>query len=716
MSVVPLVSQLKSLFQAVTGDLSGARTTQEQFLDAWAHHTRQTIGDLIDGVPIAGHMKGIVHLAMGNTEAAVHSEEAATRTTVVLAAAALTASTGGASAPIVAGVMAGVAADAITTEIETLRHGELSPQGVLGVIREGVQGQQSPQGAMFDILSITVGDALMGRAARNGAFRSDRTTTKVYRVEGQSLWKTHRGWKPGTNQRLFPVEEGVAASDRNSYTYNPPNLRREAAQLYLNMGSTDRAYSFYAQRLLEHREAVAKWEADVAAGIAPAVINTVHSLKIRSFRIFTSRLDGIRGWAVPQENSRSNRWNQGLTEVDATEASDQYGLTRKWYTPIIAEAIPGSYEEFTPTWIDDQPDAIVRLIQDHPLAAGCVRRIYLFAPHLESAMRPYWLQRHVKTTQDVVNLQRSFLPILVLDDKVIGSLEHRDDPAVVRQARHVKYERPGQNSPNHGEYYEYLVEFTPGELRWYPEALIALDLKQRYWQLATQGAKEVARILGSVGEDLVNVEYTDGSMETIQQTQIFWHQEPQEDTILMPEELDAMLYQAAYGRGSMPLYLDTSSLQPGQKYLGPPVAYDADNNPVYLGVVELDGGMIPCKVNPALSPWPVRAPGPNWQERRPQGRFILLPFDPSTMEWLPSTHGRVPPGKKAVEAGYSADRRTMYYHGLVNIDLGDGRRIQVPGVATSLLPSYGGWQGPTGGCMYVYGCGVRSTVDDYSIL
>lgn len=56
---------------------------------------------------------------MGDTEAAVQSEEAATRSLVVLGAGALTVATGGAGAPILAGVVAGVGAgflyDATTT-------------------------------------------------------------------------------------------------------------------------------------------------------------------------------------------------------------------------------------------------------------------------------------------------------------------------------------------------------------------------------------------------------------------------------------------------------------------------------------------------------------------------------------------------------------------------------------------------------------------------
>lgn len=52
---------------------------------------------------------------MGDTEAAIHSEESASRTLVVLGAAALTGATGGAAAPVLAGVVGGILADGILT-------------------------------------------------------------------------------------------------------------------------------------------------------------------------------------------------------------------------------------------------------------------------------------------------------------------------------------------------------------------------------------------------------------------------------------------------------------------------------------------------------------------------------------------------------------------------------------------------------------------------
>lgn len=67
--------------------------------------------------PLTLILSGLIHLALGDTEAAAHSEEAATRTLAVLGAGALTAGTGGIAAPILAGVATGLVADAAITGI-----------------------------------------------------------------------------------------------------------------------------------------------------------------------------------------------------------------------------------------------------------------------------------------------------------------------------------------------------------------------------------------------------------------------------------------------------------------------------------------------------------------------------------------------------------------------------------------------------------------------
>lgn len=136
-------------------------------------------------------MEGVVHLALGDTEAAARSEEAATRTFVVLAAGALTAGTGGAAAPILAGVVAGVSVDAALTGssifyaslmmrddnesgVESYRRQKYDPQAYLGALSEL---SSDWRGGAFDIVALGVGDAAIGQ---DGASRkTSMKTTKV---------------------------------------------------------------------------------------------------------------------------------------------------------------------------------------------------------------------------------------------------------------------------------------------------------------------------------------------------------------------------------------------------------------------------------------------------------------------------------------------------------------------------------------------------------
>lgn len=131
MSTVPLISQLKSAWQFITGDAEGAKDTWHQFTEAWTQHPGQTIANMTDSIPLIGHIKGIcthlynelldnrppgiVHFVRGERDQFWQSEEQATRTLVVIGAGALTVSTGGAAAPVLAGVVAGLAYDGVIT-------------------------------------------------------------------------------------------------------------------------------------------------------------------------------------------------------------------------------------------------------------------------------------------------------------------------------------------------------------------------------------------------------------------------------------------------------------------------------------------------------------------------------------------------------------------------------------------------------------------------
>ncbi|KAH9849703.1 hypothetical protein C2E23DRAFT_736520 [Lenzites betulinus] len=105
---------------------------------------------------------------------------------------------------------------------------------------------------------------------------------------------------------------------------------------------------------------------------------------------------------------------------------------------------------------------------------------------------------------------------------------------------------------------------------------------------------------------------------------------------------------------------------------GPPASVDADGRtPVYLGSALLGNAVHPCKIVPSLQPPARVAYGTRELEHR--GRFDLLPFDPSAMEWVPAANGQIPPGRRPVEGGYEESGGKLF-HALANVN-----GVRVPG-------------------------------------
>lgn len=106
--VIPLLSQGKSLFQLITGDVEGAGRTQMNFLNeglitsqarsvyfaVTGHPSKaleiqkdfgRNVEPLIDGLPFVGHLKGTIHLAVGDTDHGSKALKAATSSLGTLA-------------------------------------------------------------------------------------------------------------------------------------------------------------------------------------------------------------------------------------------------------------------------------------------------------------------------------------------------------------------------------------------------------------------------------------------------------------------------------------------------------------------------------------------------------------------------------------------------------------------------------------------------------
>lgn len=134
---IPIVSQAKSVVQLACGDMDGAAQTQENFVKECpgvsqvtstvqliagnadgALETQMRCGkamsNMVDGIPVAGHAKGLVHYAVGDKEGGDKAMISATRTTGVIAGGAGGFLVAGPAGAIAGGMYSGAVVDTAT--------------------------------------------------------------------------------------------------------------------------------------------------------------------------------------------------------------------------------------------------------------------------------------------------------------------------------------------------------------------------------------------------------------------------------------------------------------------------------------------------------------------------------------------------------------------------------------------------------------------------
>ncbi|XP_037042740.1 uncharacterized protein LOC119079050 [Bradysia coprophila] len=147
----PVVSQVTSVVQLASGDKKGAAETQKRCLG--------TINNVANGLPVVGHVKGVIHHAVGDHEGGNQALNAATRTTVVLGAGAAAAVATGGLAAIPAGIAAGSTYDTVDSVISD------KPKGIISAIRNVKDNPNG--GTFFDAGIAIVGDGMTGYAGGN---------------------------------------------------------------------------------------------------------------------------------------------------------------------------------------------------------------------------------------------------------------------------------------------------------------------------------------------------------------------------------------------------------------------------------------------------------------------------------------------------------------------------------------------------------------------
>jgi len=106
--------------------------------------------------------------------------------------------------------------------------------------------------------------------------------------------------------------------------------------------------------------------------------------------------------------------------------------------------------------------------------------------------------------------------------------------------------------------------------------------------------------------------------------------------------------------------LTTTAPFPDPNQAGQPPCYDADGvSPVFIGSALLDRSVHPCKIGPHLQPYASVPYGGG--EYGHHGRFDLLPFRPDQMEFVHTSHGLIPAGRRPIEGGYEEDGNKLYH-------------------------------------------------------
>ncbi|KAK0435972.1 hypothetical protein EV421DRAFT_1908255 [Armillaria borealis] len=103
-----------------------------------------------------------------------------------------------------------------------------------------------------------------------------------------------------------------------------------------------------------------------------------------------------------------------------------------------------------------------------------------------------------------------------------------------------------------------------------------------------------------------------------------------------------------------------STTFPGVEDLtGPPLCYDTNGHPIYIGSAIFKGAVLPCKIQPHLY-FPCRIPF-RGQEIIHKGCYDLLPFNPNTMEFIQTSGGYIPHGRRPVKGGHDQGGSPLYH-------------------------------------------------------
>ncbi|KAJ7351755.1 hypothetical protein OS493_035697 [Desmophyllum pertusum] len=155
--------QVKKLNNAVVSCAS--RTAKSS--KATAKTALETASDMLDGLPVVGHVKGLIHYRLGDKEGGDKAMKAASRTVGVIAGGVGGFLVGGSVGAVAGGIAGGAAMDGVITGVDSAVHGEYRPCGQIAAwtaVAQGKTAQDIVAGVVGGIATPAL-DALGGYAA-----------------------------------------------------------------------------------------------------------------------------------------------------------------------------------------------------------------------------------------------------------------------------------------------------------------------------------------------------------------------------------------------------------------------------------------------------------------------------------------------------------------------------------------------------------------------
>ncbi|XP_045124445.1 putative mediator of RNA polymerase II transcription subunit 17 [Portunus trituberculatus] len=201
-----LAAPINVMIRDRMGDCERAHEIANSYLNA--------ASSCVDGIPVVGHAKGIVHYAMGDKEKGHKSMEASTRNVAVLGAGIATGGLGaGLALGATAGIGAGVAYDATATIVDGAVNGKDSK--LHGTIALARPDEMTPNEFVGGIIGIAgdgltgAGGAQMGRNIRT-RINGQRNLQNAYK-NSQRLKRTGTDYRTATQVTMEAAEASKKA-------------------------------------------------------------------------------------------------------------------------------------------------------------------------------------------------------------------------------------------------------------------------------------------------------------------------------------------------------------------------------------------------------------------------------------------------------------------------------------------------------------------------